>query len=517
MGPLLLAAGRVAVFLGLAFIVGTRVLPVLFRLVARLGSSELFLLAVFGTALIAAVTSSVVFGLGLALGAFVAGLLISESELSYQAIAEIVPFRDLFAVLFFVSVGMLVDPLSLAAQPGALLVLVVVAVVVKGVLSAGLSPAVRAARALGHPPRGDARPGRRVQLHPRRGGPPARHPGQARVRPPPRDGARLDRPHAVRRARRRPRGRPDSRHARPARQPSRPTTLSADGAAATASGPPTPPTGDRTSSSSAAAVSGSSSRAPSGRAGSAASSSTATGTDSRTRRGSGPRSSTATPRAGRSSSGSASTRPASSSSRWPTRSLPGSPPSVLFASTRTSRSRRGPGAAATGRGCGRSASAASRTRRWRPGSSWPATPCSGWASPAPSWRPSPRVSVARSTAPTRDRGVPPPRPRRAATAPEQPRLPEDDDPSGAVAAAHRLEGPWQVGQVDPLLDQPADEVIAARRRGRAAPAAPSRGAPTRSSGRRSPATGSRRGRTAGPRAPRASGAARPRRSGPRRR
>ena len=138
-GPLLLAAGRVAVFLGLAVIVGTRLLPVLFRLVARLGSSELFLLAVFGTALIAAVTSSVVFGLGLALGAFVAGLLISESELSYQAIAEIVPFRDLFAVLFFVSVGMLVDPLSLAAQPGALVVLVIVAVVVKGLMSAGLA------------------------------------------------------------------------------------------------------------------------------------------------------------------------------------------------------------------------------------------------------------------------------------------------------------------------------------------------------------------------------------------
>jgi CPA2 family monovalent cation:H+ antiporter-2 len=139
LGPLLLAAGRVAVFLGLAFVVGTRLLPVLFRLVARLGSSELFLLAVIGTALIAAVTSSVVFGLGLALGAFVAGLLISESELSYQAIAEIVPFRDLFAVMFFVSVGMLVDPASLAAQPVGLLVLVVVAVVVKGAMSAGLA------------------------------------------------------------------------------------------------------------------------------------------------------------------------------------------------------------------------------------------------------------------------------------------------------------------------------------------------------------------------------------------
>ena len=139
LGPLLLAALRVVLFLALAFLVGTRLLPVLFRLVARLGSSELFLLAVIGTALIAAVTSSAVFGLGLALGAFVAGLLISESELSYQAIAEIVPFRDLFAVLFFVSVGMLVDPASLAAQPGSVLLLVVVAVGVKGALSAGLA------------------------------------------------------------------------------------------------------------------------------------------------------------------------------------------------------------------------------------------------------------------------------------------------------------------------------------------------------------------------------------------
>ncbi len=146
-GPLLLAAVRVAIFLALALVVGTRVLPVLFRLVARLGSSELFLLAVMGTALLAAVTSSVVFGLGLALGAFVAGLLISESELSYQAIAEIVPFRDLFAVLFFVSVGMLVDPAGLAAQAGAVVVLVVIVVAGKGLLSAGL------ARAFGLPTR----------------------------------------------------------------------------------------------------------------------------------------------------------------------------------------------------------------------------------------------------------------------------------------------------------------------------------------------------------------------------
>ncbi len=138
-GPLLMAAGRVALFLGLAYVVGTRLLPAAFRLVARLGSSELFLLAVIATALVAAVTSSAVFGLGLALGAFVAGLLIAESELSYQAVAEIVPFRDLFAVLFFVSVGMLVDPAGIADQAGLVMAFVVVAVGVKGLLAAAFA------------------------------------------------------------------------------------------------------------------------------------------------------------------------------------------------------------------------------------------------------------------------------------------------------------------------------------------------------------------------------------------
>ena len=138
-GPLLLAVGRVTLFLGLAYIAGTRLLPAAFRLVARLGSSELFLLAVIATALVAAVTSSALFGLGLALGAFVAGLLIAESELSYQTVAEVAPFRDLFAVLFFVSVGMLVDPASIGAQIGLVAVLVLVAVVLKGLLAGALA------------------------------------------------------------------------------------------------------------------------------------------------------------------------------------------------------------------------------------------------------------------------------------------------------------------------------------------------------------------------------------------
>jgi len=113
--------------------------------VSRLGSSELFLLSVFATALLAAFISSAVFGLSLALGAFVAGIIVSESDLAHQAAGEILPFRDLFAVLFFVSVGMLLDPAALVSDWPALLALVVVAMGVKAVAGA------LAARLLGLP------------------------------------------------------------------------------------------------------------------------------------------------------------------------------------------------------------------------------------------------------------------------------------------------------------------------------------------------------------------------------
>lgn len=136
-GPIALALVRAGVFLALTFLVGTRLLPLVFRAVARLGSPELFLLAVFATALLAAFVSSAVFGLSLALGAFVAGLVVSESELSHQAAGEILPFRDLFAVLFFVSVGMLLDPAQLAADAPALVVLLAVAVAAKAIVSVG--------------------------------------------------------------------------------------------------------------------------------------------------------------------------------------------------------------------------------------------------------------------------------------------------------------------------------------------------------------------------------------------
>ncbi len=135
LGPLVLALVKAALFLVLSYVVGTRLLPWLFRTVSRLGSPELFLLAVFATALITAFVSSAVFGLSLALGAFVAGLIVSESELSHQAAGEVTPFRDLFAVLFFVSVGMLLDPSALLADLPALVLLLVVALAGKAIVS----------------------------------------------------------------------------------------------------------------------------------------------------------------------------------------------------------------------------------------------------------------------------------------------------------------------------------------------------------------------------------------------
>ncbi|HEY7524126.1 MAG TPA: cation:proton antiporter family protein [Candidatus Limnocylindrales bacterium] len=140
-GPIAFAALKAALFLALALVAGTRLLPRMFAIVARLGSPELFLLAVFATALLTAFVSSAVFGLSLALGAFVAGVVIAESDLSHQAAAEIIPFRDLFAVLFFVSVGMLLDPAELAGQAPLVGLLVVAGVLGKGAVSVAASAA----------------------------------------------------------------------------------------------------------------------------------------------------------------------------------------------------------------------------------------------------------------------------------------------------------------------------------------------------------------------------------------
>ena len=118
-----IAVLKAVLFLGGMLVLGLWVLPRVMRRVTGLRSRELFLLAVFGLVLTVAFASDY-FGISLALGAFVAGLLISESEYAHQALAEMVPLRDIFATLFFVSLGMLVDPRFLVEHVGAVSVVV---------------------------------------------------------------------------------------------------------------------------------------------------------------------------------------------------------------------------------------------------------------------------------------------------------------------------------------------------------------------------------------------------------
>ena len=108
---------KVGAFIALMLIVGRRVIPWLLHYMAYTGSRELFRLAVLSIALGVAYGSAQLFDVSFALGAFFAGMVLAESELSHQAAAEVLPLRDAFAVLFFVSVGMLFDPLILIQNP----------------------------------------------------------------------------------------------------------------------------------------------------------------------------------------------------------------------------------------------------------------------------------------------------------------------------------------------------------------------------------------------------------------
>jgi monovalent cation:H+ antiporter-2, CPA2 family len=127
---LLITLAKVALFVALALVVGKRVVPWLLMRVTRTGSRELFTLCVLAVALGIAYGSSAAFGVSFALGAFFAGVILSESELSHQAGADSLPLKDAFAVLFFVSVGMLFDPMVLVREP--LSVLAVLAVIMVG-------------------------------------------------------------------------------------------------------------------------------------------------------------------------------------------------------------------------------------------------------------------------------------------------------------------------------------------------------------------------------------------------
>jgi CPA2 family monovalent cation:H+ antiporter-2 len=136
---------KVAAFVGLMLLVGRRIIPWLLHYVARTGSRELFRLAVLVLALGVAFGAAELFGVSFALGAFFAGLVLAESELSQQAADETLPLRDAFAVLFFVSVGMLFDPGVILREP--LPVLATVLIILFGKSLA----AFLIVRAFGHP------------------------------------------------------------------------------------------------------------------------------------------------------------------------------------------------------------------------------------------------------------------------------------------------------------------------------------------------------------------------------
>jgi monovalent cation:H+ antiporter-2, CPA2 family len=125
-----ITAVKVAVLVGFTAIVGTRVIPFVLDHIADTGSRELFTLTVLTLALGIAVGSAAVFGVSMALGAFLAGLVVGRSDYSLRAASDALPMRDAFAVLFFVAVGMLLSPRYLLEAPG--LILGTLAVVMLG-------------------------------------------------------------------------------------------------------------------------------------------------------------------------------------------------------------------------------------------------------------------------------------------------------------------------------------------------------------------------------------------------
>ena len=133
--PLGEALIKVAALGVIVLVVGMRVVPWVLLQVAREGSQEMFTLAVLAMAIGLAFASSVVFGVSLALGAFLAGAIISETDLAHKAANDALPLRDAFAVLFFVSVGMLLDPGYLLDELPAVVGVVLVIVVGKSLAS----------------------------------------------------------------------------------------------------------------------------------------------------------------------------------------------------------------------------------------------------------------------------------------------------------------------------------------------------------------------------------------------
>ncbi|MEY4870819.1 MAG: hypothetical protein RLZZ563_149 [Pseudomonadota bacterium] len=141
---LIVTLAKFAAFVALMLIVGRKLIPWVLHYVAHTGSRELFRLAVLAIALGVAYGSSQIFGVSFALGAFFAGMVMAGSTLSQQAMRETLPLRDAFAVLFFVSVGMLFNPSIVLTAPLALLATVAIIILVKSMAAYGI------VRAFGH-------------------------------------------------------------------------------------------------------------------------------------------------------------------------------------------------------------------------------------------------------------------------------------------------------------------------------------------------------------------------------
>ncbi|MBX9960042.1 MAG: Kef family K(+) transporter [Burkholderiaceae bacterium] len=133
-----LTLAKVTAFIVLMLVVGRRVLPKALWWVARTGSQELFTLSIVAVALGVAFGAAKLFDVSFALGAFFAGMMMRESEFSHRAADESLPLRDAFAVLFFVSVGMLFDPMVIVQQPVKLLAVVAIILLGKTVAAVAL-------------------------------------------------------------------------------------------------------------------------------------------------------------------------------------------------------------------------------------------------------------------------------------------------------------------------------------------------------------------------------------------
>jgi len=133
-----IAALKGFIFLGVMIFVGTRILPILLSHIARWNSRELFLIAITAIGLGVGYASYLV-GLSFAFGAFLAGIVLSESDYGHQALSDIIPLRDIFGLLFFVSVGMLLDPSFLISNIKTIVLLVFLVTVGKGLIFGGIS------------------------------------------------------------------------------------------------------------------------------------------------------------------------------------------------------------------------------------------------------------------------------------------------------------------------------------------------------------------------------------------